>query len=262
MRTDTPEVHTVSHLGHGIHVQDHAGGDPPVVLLHGFPDNLRLYDRLVPHLESRRVLAVDFLGWGASDKPVGYLHTAHDQTAELAAVLDALSPAAPVVLVAHDASGPPAVDYALLHPARVAALVLLNTYYAASRTLRAPEAVILYFTPGLRRVARAVARRARRWCPRCTATSSPPGRPWRLTADLPSTLHDRRGRVPDLARLPVPVRVVFGARDPYLGPRVARELAGWFGVEPVLVPDAGHYVQVDAPAAVAHQILGSPIRRP
>ena len=79
---------------------------------------------------------------------------------------------------------------------------------------------------------------------------------WRLTADLPSTLRDRRRRVPDLARLPVPVRVVFGARDPYLGPRVARELAGWFGVEPVLVPDAGHYVQVDAPAAVAHQISG------
>ena len=79
---------------------------------------------------------------------------------------------------------------------------------------------------------------------------------WRLTADLPSTLRDRRRRVPDLARLPVPVRVVFGASDPYLDPRVARELAGWFGVEPVLVPDAGHYVQVDAPGAVAERIRG------
>jgi haloalkane dehalogenase len=285
VRSDTPDVHTVVHLGHGIHVQDYAGSDPPVVLLHGFPDNLRLHDRLVPHLESRRVLAVDFLGWGASDKPTGYPRTAHDQTAELAAVLDALSPSTPVVLVAHDASGPPAVDYALLHPARVAALVLLNTYYAASRTLRAPEAVILYSMPGLRRAARAVARRVPRldralftWQvgrfvrdASVRATLVPAlyrdfvaARPafWRLTADLPSTLRDRRRRVPDLARLPVPVRVVFGARDPYLGPRVARELAGWFGVEPVLVPDAGHYVQVDAPAAVAHQILGSPTRRP
>ena len=63
-----------------------------IVLVHGFPDNLRLHDRLVPHLESRRVLAVDFLGWGASDKPAGYPR--HSQTAELAAVLDALSPAA------------------------------------------------------------------------------------------------------------------------------------------------------------------------
>ncbi|HEX5811370.1 MAG TPA: hypothetical protein VFY38_04690 [Pseudonocardia sp.] len=53
VHTDTP---TVVHLGHHIHVRDYAGSDPPVVLLHGFPDNMRLYDRLVPHLASRRVL--------------------------------------------------------------------------------------------------------------------------------------------------------------------------------------------------------------
>jgi haloalkane dehalogenase len=285
VHSDPQVIHTVVHLGHRIHVREHPGDEPTVVLLHGFPDNSRLYDRLVPHLASRRVLAVDFLGWGASDKPAGHPRTAHDQTAEVAAVLDALSPGAPVVLVAHDASGPPAVDYALLHPARVAALVLLNTYYAASPTLRAPEAVTLYSTPGVRRVARAVARRVPRvdralftWQvgrfvrdAQARATLVPAlyqdflaARPafWRLTADLPATLRERRRRVPDLARLPVPVRVVFGACDRYLNPRVARELAGWFGVEPVLVPDAGHYVQVDAPAAVAHQILGSPTRRP
>jgi pimeloyl-ACP methyl ester carboxylesterase len=33
----------------------------------------------------------------------------------------------PVVLVAHDASGPPAIDWALAHPERVEGLVLLNT---------------------------------------------------------------------------------------------------------------------------------------
>ena len=80
---------------------------------------------------------------------------------------------------------------------------------------------------------------------------------WRLTADLPATLRDRRRRIPDLARLPVPVSVVFGARDPYLNPRVARELAGWFGVDPVLVAGAGHYVQVDAPEAAAAHILAA-----
>jgi pimeloyl-ACP methyl ester carboxylesterase len=78
---------------------------------------------------------------------------------------------------------------------------------------------------------------------------------WRLTADLPATMRERRRRLPDLARLPVPVRVVFGARDPYLNPGVARAVAHWFGVEPVLVPGAGHYVQVDAPAEVARYVL-------
>jgi pimeloyl-ACP methyl ester carboxylesterase len=270
----------VTHLGHRIHVDERAGADPPVVLLHGFPDNRHLYDRLVPHLVPRRVLAVDFLGWGASDKPAGHPRTAHDQTAEVAAVVDALSPDGPVALVAHDASGPPAIDYALLHPARVAALVLLNPYYAASRTLRAPEAIRLYSTPGVRRVARAgarlapaVDRRLFHWQvgrfvvdAQARAELVPAlyrdfvaARPafWRLNADLLATLRERRRRVPDLARLPVPVSVVFGSRDAYLNPRVARELAGWFGVAPVLVPDAGHYVQVDAPSVVAQHVLAA-----
>jgi pimeloyl-ACP methyl ester carboxylesterase len=34
-----------------------------------------------------------------------------------------------VLLVVHDASGPPAIDWALAQPERVAGLVLLNTYY-------------------------------------------------------------------------------------------------------------------------------------
>jgi pimeloyl-ACP methyl ester carboxylesterase len=37
------------------------------VLLHGFPDDLHLYDRLVPELAGRRVVSFDFLGWGASE---------------------------------------------------------------------------------------------------------------------------------------------------------------------------------------------------
>ena len=64
-----------------------------------------------------------------------------------------------VVLVAHDASGPPAIDWALAHPTRVAALVLLNTYYGRMPSLRAPEAIILYSTPILRNLARPVMRR-------------------------------------------------------------------------------------------------------
>ena len=48
-----------------------------------------------------------------------------------------------VLLVAHDASGPPAIDWALAQRERVAGLVLLNTYYCEMPTLRAPEGVRL-----------------------------------------------------------------------------------------------------------------------
>jgi haloalkane dehalogenase len=63
--------------GHRIYVRDYSGADPPIVLMHGFPDNSHLYDRLVPYLSPpRRVVTFDFLGWGSSDKPSGYPYTA------------------------------------------------------------------------------------------------------------------------------------------------------------------------------------------
>ena len=51
---------------HRIHVRDHPGAGPAIILMHGFPDNLHLYDRLVPYLSPpRRVVLFDFLGWGS-----------------------------------------------------------------------------------------------------------------------------------------------------------------------------------------------------
>jgi pimeloyl-ACP methyl ester carboxylesterase len=135
---------------HRLYAREHTGDEPPIVLMHGFPDNSHLYDRLVPHLSPpRRVVVFDFLGWGSSDKPAGYSYTATNQTGDLDAVIEQLQ-LEPVVLVAHDASGPPAIDWALAHPDRVAALVLLNTYYCDMPTLRPPEAIWLFSTPAVR----------------------------------------------------------------------------------------------------------------
>ena len=125
---------------HRIYVRDYPGKDPPVVLMHGFPDNLHLYDRLCPYLAPpRRVVTFDFLGWGASDKPAGYPYTTPNQVGDIDVVITQLR-LQQMILVAHDASGPPAIDWALDHSERVAALVLLNTYYCATPTLRPPQA--------------------------------------------------------------------------------------------------------------------------
>ena len=112
---------------HRIYVRDHPGAEPAIILMHGFPDNVHLYDRLCPYLSPpRRVVLFDFLGWGSSDKPFGYPYTTDNQVGDLDAVIAQLG-LGQVVLVAHDASGPPAIDWALAHPERVAGLVLLNT---------------------------------------------------------------------------------------------------------------------------------------
>ena len=139
-----------------IYAREYAGAEPAIILMHGFPDNLHLYDRLVPHLAPRRrVVTFDFLGWGDSDKPSGYAYTATNQVFDLDAVIRQLK-LSQVILVAHDASGPPAIDWALAQPEQVAGLVLLNTYYCAMPTLKAPEAIWLFSTPVVRTVARFV----------------------------------------------------------------------------------------------------------
>ena len=148
---------------HRIHVREYPGAEPAIVLMHGFPDNLHLYDRLLPHLSPpRRVIAFDFLGWGSSDKPSGYPYTAANQVGDLDSVITQLE-LDQVVLVVHDASGPPGIDWALAHSERVAGLVLLNTYYCDMPTLRRPPAIWLFSTPAVRNVTRPVSRLFENW---------------------------------------------------------------------------------------------------
>jgi haloalkane dehalogenase len=264
-----------------LHAEVVPGAGPAVVLMHGFPDNVHLYDRLLPYLDGHLVVRFDFLGWGQSDKPAGYPYTADNQTNDLAAVIENMPAdidASRVVLVAHDASGPPAIDWALANPSRVAGLVLLNTYYHWTPRLRRPPAIALYSTPLVRDAARAVVRRwpeidsrlyrwqvgrfihdaevRNRMVPQLYEDFLPAREAfWRLNDDLIGTVLSRRRRVGALRSFAAPVRVVFGADDRYLNPGVALEFANLFpNSELHLIPRAGHYVQVDAPARVAHLI--------
>jgi pimeloyl-ACP methyl ester carboxylesterase len=273
----------VSRGPYRLHAELVPGPGVPIVLMHGFPDSTHLYDRLVPHLAGRRpVVRFDFLGWGRSDKPAGYPYTAANQAGDLAAVVGALDDqlgGGQLVLVAHDASGPPAVDWALAHQDRVARLVLLNTYYHWTAALRRPPAIALYSTPVIGAAARAVVRwrpdldrRLYHWQvgkfiadPAIRAQLVPqlykqflPARPafWRLNDDLVGAVLTRRRRRPDMRRFGPPVRVIFGARDRYLNPRVARDFRALFpNSELHLLEGGGHFVQVDQPQQVAALIV-------
>jgi pimeloyl-ACP methyl ester carboxylesterase len=192
----TPSEHdyreqVVPRDGHRIYAREYPGREPAIVLLHGFPDDLHLYDRLVPELAGRRVVTFDFLGWGASDKPTGHPYTAANQTGDLGAVLEHLQ-LGPVVLVAH----------------------------------ATPSAHEAFF--GLNR-------------------------------DLRSALAAGAVKAPRLREFDRPVRIVFGAADPYLNVGVARRFHELLPTsELVLVPGARHYVQMDEPGEVARQILAIP----
>jgi haloalkane dehalogenase len=279
--------HVVQRGSYHIYAREYPGEEPTIVLMHGFPDNLHLYDRLVPWLSpSRRVVTFDFLGWGASDKPVGYPYTAVNQVLDIDAVIEHLK-LEQIVLVAHDASGPPAIDWALGHPDRVAALVLLNTYYGAMPTLRAPEAIWLFSTPMVRNVARVVSKLFHNFLFRkiywwqvgrfmrdeamrdefvpllyqqFAATPSTEPAFFSLNQDLPFTVRSRTKMIPQMNTFKRPVRIIFGGSDPYLNVGVARRFHELFPTSNLfLVPGAHHYVQIDEPEEVAHLILSTPV---
>jgi haloalkane dehalogenase len=271
---------------HRIYVRDYPGEEPTIILMHGFPDNLHLYDRLCPYLSPpRRVVAFDFLGWGASDKPYGYTYTASSQVGDLDAVIAQLR-LQQVILVAHDASGPPAIDWALEQSERVAGLVLLNTYYCEMPTLRPPEAIWLFSTPVVRNIARPVSRLFGNWLFRqmyrwqvggfirdadvrrefvpllyqqFDATPSACAAFFCLNEDLLPTVRGRTNRLPKVREFRRPVRIIFGDADPYLNKGVAERFHELFPVsELFLVPGARHFVQMDEPAQVARLILAMP----
>lgn len=270
-----------------IYTREYGGEEPTIVLMHGFPDNLHLYDRLVPYLSPpRRIVAFDFLGWGSSDKPLGYPYTAENQKLDLDTVVKQLK-LGQVVLVAHDASGPPAIDWALNHPNQLAALVLLNTYYCAMPTLKSPEAIWLFSTPLVRSVARPVSgifdhvifRRMYWWqvgrffrdaeirnkfVPllyqqfEATPSTRPPF--FSLNEDLLPTIRSRSKIAPKLKELRRPVRIIFGDSDPYLNKGVAQKFHELFpGSDLFLLPGARHFVQMDEPQEVARLIISMPI---
>jgi pimeloyl-ACP methyl ester carboxylesterase len=59
------------HEGHRISYDEYGDGDRPLVLIHGLLMNRHMFDRLGPDMAARgnRVLAVDLLGHGRSDRP-------------------------------------------------------------------------------------------------------------------------------------------------------------------------------------------------
>jgi haloalkane dehalogenase len=134
-----------------IYARDYEGAGPPFVLMHGFPDNLQIYDRIVPYLVAagRRAVTFDFLGYGASDKPADANYSFAQQLGDLEAVVEALH-LERIIPVGHDAGGPAAINFTLNHPGRVSALCLLNTFYGAAPTLQLPELIALFAIQGLK----------------------------------------------------------------------------------------------------------------
>jgi pimeloyl-ACP methyl ester carboxylesterase len=118
--------------GHGLGlsvVEWGSEGAPLVVLLHGFQDAAESFDNVAQTLVQRgfRVVAPDLRGFGDSDRvPPGGYYYFPDYVFDVAEILDAVSPSAPVRLVGHSMGGTVATLVAGTFPDRIAALALIE----------------------------------------------------------------------------------------------------------------------------------------
>jgi pimeloyl-ACP methyl ester carboxylesterase len=268
-----------------------AGGPPEgplVLLLHGFPELSRSWRHQIPALASAgwRAVAPDLRGYGESGKDGPYdLRTLARDVRELVRALGRER----AVVVGHDWGGAVAWGAAVLEPGAVERLAVLNCPHPGvmeealrrdPRQMARSWYMLLFQVPLLaewiltRDGASAVGRSLRggshvreAWPREETARYQRAMlRPGAARAALGyyraafrgGVSMRREGRAHPVA---APTLLLWGARDRFLGietlapERMAPYLAAGNRPERVVLPDAGHFVQSEAPEAVNEALL-------
>lgn len=120
--------HFITYNSHRIKVST-AGKGEAVLFLHGWPTNSKLWQSQVEVLQQYfKVITLDWLGFGQSDKPANHHYTFTHKKEIVDAVLKEILPNGEKInIIAHDVGGPAAVLWAHENPSRINRLVLLNT---------------------------------------------------------------------------------------------------------------------------------------
>lgn len=265
--------------GYRIHYLDEGAGTP-LVLFHGEPTWSYLYRKMIPRFVEAgyRVVVPDYPGFGRSDKPTDPEFYTYDRLA--ACTIDlcdrlGLSDACAVV---QDWGGPIGLRTAVERPDSFRRLVILNTglYTGPGRTSAAFEAwrAFVEQTPDL--PIDIIMRNAAvtDWDEEVLAGYQAPFPTtdhkigaWRLPLIVPRDDDDAGAAAMTavrraLAEWEEPVLVLFSDQDPIFHPGVGQRFVDLIpGAGPLeTVGGAGHFLQEDAPDAVADAILAFLVR--
>jgi pimeloyl-ACP methyl ester carboxylesterase len=153
------------YTGHRIAYDVYGEGERVIVLVHGLLMNRRMFERLGPELASRgnRVVAVDLLGHGRSDRPVdARLYSMTAFADQVLALIDHLELEAPVV-GGTSLGANVGLEFAARHPERAGGLfiempVLDNALLGAAMVFT-PMLMLLRFGEPVLKVLAAAARR-------------------------------------------------------------------------------------------------------
>ncbi|MBX3157348.1 MAG: alpha/beta fold hydrolase [Deltaproteobacteria bacterium] len=248
-----------------------AGSGEPVVLLHGYPQSHEAWRHQIPELAAtHRVIAVDWVGWGASEKRADLSYAYGDEVARVGKLLDALG-IARANLFGHDYGGYLALGFAAAHPNRVLRLAVLNSrahdtfprvgFWAVwlmcvlarlAPWLMARLPLTAIHRLGLESYAaagcfdRAQVERYVAWL------DEPAGRRWFAAFYRGYQVRPRRGNLAALARAArAPMAFVWGTDDEWCPPAIALELhAAVPGSLLTLLDHGNHYILEHRPADV------------
>ncbi len=245
------------------------GEGDAVVLLHGIPTWSFLYADVIPALADHcRVLAVDMLGHGWSDRRDRFDRSLRAQARAVLRLLDVLGIGRATV-VGHDTGGGVAQILAVEHPDRVARLVLTNAVAYDSWPVddmialgnpqwrnKSPQEIAEFVAGGLPDGITHAERLTPQFVEGIVAPWSDAEGALSLirNATALNTNHtmDLVGR---LGAVSAPTLVLWGVHDPWQplsdGHRLARDVPGARMVE----VDASHWVPHDAPEQFAAELL-------
>lgn len=278
--------HHISRTGGNLYARDYQGAGPAFVLMHGFPDNLHIYDYLVPYLVAagRRVVTFDFMGFGQSDKPAGAVYNFEQQLGDLKALVDYFT-LGKIVPVAHDAAGAAALNFAIDYPESTESLVILNAAFAHAPTVKWPELIELFATKTLMPLSLAIIQSPEQFVwlvnfqrmlfrnallekhkarydsflgPLIDANFRQQGAGpafVQMTSEFFEELTRNSARLSKLEALDIPAKVIWGENDPYINTGVAQDFKSHLKHASLQLIPAGHWLQIDEPERVAKEIL-------
>ena len=279
MTTNAESVHRQAVVnGVRLHYVE-AGDGPLIVLLHGFPEFWYSWRHQIGALAAAgfRVIAPDMRGYNLSAKPRGvHAYRLEALTADVAGLIRHAG-AGRATVVGHDWGGLVAWQVPIHHPDVVESLIILNAPHPGParremRTLaqlRKSWYIFFFQLPDLpewsirRREFAGIAKVFRTEPLRPGAFTAEDvrlyqealARPGALTAALNyyRALFRRSWREwsKPIPPITVPTLVIWGERDPYLGLPLLEGLQEWVpDLRVERVPDASHWIQVDAPEKV------------
>ena len=246
------------------------GHGDPIVLVHGFPASSHLWNAVVPLLpEGHRVVVLDLLGYGRSDRPQGRDVGIRGHAERLRLLLDALGIERACV-VGHDVGGGIAQAAALRWPARISGLVLVNSVAYDTwptrevklaramlpLTRHLPPTWLLSIVRGdLLRGYGDAARGARSAERYLKAFATVEGRDAFFEHLLALDPRDTDALAPRLKDIVAPTAVVWGAHDPFLPTSIAQCLARDIpGATLDTIAEGRHFTPEEHPERVAAAI--------